>query len=465
MSQDLVKESIPKLILKIAVPASIGMFFNTMYNVVDTFYAGRFSTSALAALTAGFPIFIIILGLSFGISSGAMSLIANSIGANKKEDAIRYQSYALGVGLLVNIVAIIVVMPFLKSLYLLLGIENAQVLEYAIEYSRIVVLGSVFFVGVNIVNAGLNARGLTSYYRNTLIVGTILNIGLDPLFMYGFNMGSVQIIPAMGIGGIAFATILVQILSFVYLLSVSIKHGSFKGAKPREFLLNKKYSWDILTQGIPASLSMMTIALGAFVINYFVTIYGGENALAAYGSALRIEQIALLPTMGINLALSALVGQNNGAKRFDRVRESYKRALQFSAVFMVFILALVVPLRLPIMRLFTDNQEVIIIGGQYMLIQALTFYSYILIFQGNGVLQGIKRPTVTFYISIARQFLVPLAVFPLFANVFGWNLFGVWWGLFVINWVAGIATFIVSRMQIQRLQSQHEESAKNIEVV
>ncbi len=458
MSFDLVKGSIPRLMLKIAIPASVGLFFNTMYNVVDTFYAGRFSTAALAALTANFPIFIIILGLGYGLSSGAMVLIANSLGAKRQRDAVRFQSYAFGLGILVNLTIVAIIYPFLGPLFRLLGVQDPEVLQYALEYARVVVLGSVFFVCTTVLNAGLNARGLTSYFRNTLIVGTILNIGLDPLFMYGLRWGSVQIIPAMGISGVAIATILVQVLSSIYLLSVAIKHGNFKEALPREFLLHKKYTLDLLKQGIPSSFSMMTMALGAFVINYFVTFYGGKYGLAAYGSALRIEQIALLPTMGINTALSALVGQNNGAKRFDRVRESYTRALQFSAIFMVFILAAVVLLRLPIMRIFTDNETVVAIGGNYMLIQALTFYSYILIFQGSGVLQGIKKPTTVLIISVARQFVIPLAVFPLFAGMLGLELNGIWWGIFTINWLAGLATYVISRTKVRTQERIHTET-------
>ena len=186
MSQDsdLTRKPISRLIQTIAVPASIGFFFNTMYNVVDTYYGGQLSTDALAALSLSFPVFFMIIALGSGIATGTTALISNSIGEGDREKASEYIGQAISFTILIGIVMTVVGLLISPGLFKILGARD-QYLDLGLSYMNVILLGTVFFLLIYTFNAILNAQGDARTFRNYLIGGFFLNIILDPWFMYG----------------------------------------------------------------------------------------------------------------------------------------------------------------------------------------------------------------------------------------------------------------------------------------
>ena len=444
---DLTRDPIPGLILRIAVPASTGFFFNTMFNVVDTYYAGQLSTDALAALSLSFPLFMVILSIGVGVGAGTNALISNALGGGKREKAAGYQAQAISFALIGTALVSVPLYFFLRPIFVLFDAQGA-VLEGALGYMRVIVAGGVVMVLTNTLNAGLQARGNTKTFRNFLLVAFLLNIGLDPLFMFGVELGGVQIIPAMEEAGVAVATILVQALGIIFVGRVLVRSGGLEHCGIRSFYPRRESFREIASQALPAALNFLTIALGAFVINYFVSRFG-RDAVAAYGTALRIEQIALLPTIGLNVALASLVGQNNGAGKLDRVENSYKSSLKFAFFTMILILTPVVIFAPWLLGVFTDNARVVAIGRNYLYIQVLTFFSYIVMNQSNSVLQGLKRPAMIMWVGVYRQMVAPFIVFPLLIGPGGMGVRGVWWGLVIVNWSAALYTWLYTRGQLR----------------
>lgn len=439
----LTTDPIPSLIVRIAFPASVGFFFNTMFNVVDTYYAGRLSTDALAALSLSFPFFMIILAVGVGVGAGTNALISNALGAGREDEAAQYQAQAVTTALIGTFLVSVPLYFALPALFRLFDAEGA-VLAGAVGYMRVIVAGGFLIVLNNTLNAGLQARGNTKTFRNFLLLGFLVNIGLDPLLMFGVELRGVTLIPAMEEIGVALATILVQGMGVFIVGRVLIKSGGLHGSTASSFYPRRQKVREILSQSLPAALNFLTIALGAFVINYFVSRFG-RDAVAAYGTALRIEQIALLPTMGVSIALAAMVGQNNGAKRLDRVAASYRTSLQFAFLAMLLVLTPVILFAPALLGLFTENETVISIGKAYLYIQVLTFFSYVVMSQSNSVLQGLKRPAMIMWIGLYRQILAPFVVFPLFIGALGLGVHGVWWGLVAVNWSAAVVTFFHTR--------------------
>jgi putative MATE family efflux protein len=428
---DLVKDPIPRLIRQIALPASIGFFFNTMYNIVDTFFAGLHSTDALAALAASFPIFFIIIALGSGIGQGATALISNAVGEGDLERAHRISLQAVSFGLLFSIVLTVFGLASAPILFRFLGAED-RYLALALAYMNTILLGTIFFLLQSSLNATLNALGDTRTFRNVLVVGSVLNAGLDPWFMFG-GFG----LPAMGIRGIALATVVIQAGAAVYLL-FKVRHTRlWRGWRWSWFKPDRAHYRDIAAQGLPASLNMMTVALGIFIITWFIGRFSKEG-VAAYGIATRIEQIFLLPTIGLNIAILALAGQNNGARRFDRIRQAYRTSLGYGLGMMLVAGVVVYFAGDRMMAWFTRDEVVVGIGAGYLRVASITLCSYVILFQTVYLLQGLKKPIYGLWVGLYRQLVAPCLVFWLLAFELEWKLAGIWWGIFLVTWSAAL---------------------------
>jgi Na+-driven multidrug efflux pump len=195
---------------------------------------------------------------------------------------------------------------------------------------------------------------------------------------------------------------------------------------------------EIARQGLPSSLNYMTIGLGIYVITYFVSDFGSA-AVAAYGAAMRVEQIVLLPSIGLNIATLSLVAQNRGAGKPERVWEAMRAALSYGAWIMAGGTLLVLVLARPLMSFFTQDQAVIDIGTTYLRIDALVLYAYVVLFVHVAALQGVKRPMFGVWVGLFRQILVPALAFYLMIRVLDIGLLGIWWGIFGITWAAALA--------------------------
>ncbi|MBT5926200.1 MAG: MATE family efflux transporter, partial [Verrucomicrobia bacterium] len=398
-----------------------------------------------AALSVSFPVFFILIAVSAGISQGATALISNALGEENIEEAkdMATQSvmFSLGIGVIL-MAAGFITFPFL---FRVLGAEG-EYLKITLTYMNGILTGTLFFIGQSILNATLNAQGDTASYRNVLILGFILNLILDPWFMYG-GMG----LPAMGIRGIALATVLIQALGCVYLAwRVSISKLNypmiFERWKP-----NLKAWGQLAKQGIPASVNMMTVAAGIFVITWFISFFSKEG-VAAYGIATRIEQIILLPTIGLNIAVLTLTGQNNGAGRLDRIKEMRVFAMKAGLVMMIsggLLLFFAAPM---MMKFFTDNVEVVSIGKEYLRIASFTLCSYVILFQTVFMLQGLKKPMIALWIGLYRQIVAPCVVFYLLAFGLDWKLQGIWWGIFIVTWSAALFTLYYGNRILNRVK-------------
>jgi putative MATE family efflux protein len=426
------------------------MIFNTMYNIVDTYFGQFLETEGLAALSLSFPLFFVIIASGSGIATGATALISNALGSKDRENAARYQAQAISFGVLGSVVLTVVGLLVAESAYRFMG-ANGRVLELGMQYMRVILLGTGFFLLNSIVNAGLTSRGDTKSFRNVLFIGMVLNIGLDPLFLFGFEpLG----IPAMGAAGIALATVVIQGISLVYMLLRARSKGSCKGMTFKDYLPIRSFYREIAIQGIPASLNMMTVALGMFIINFFIARSGATEGLAAYGVALRIEQIALLPSAGLHTAILTLVGNNFGAGRFDRIRETYRTALIYGVIVMVATLGIILPLAGVLMRQFTNDPVVVAMGRRYLYIEGLVYYAYVVLFGSVSFMQGLKKPMPAIYIGLYRQLIAPPIAFFLLAEVLGWGLNGIWWGIFFVTWSAAIITFVWSRIVFNAAESR-----------
>ncbi len=442
---DLTQGSIISHVKRIAIPASVGMLFNTLFNVVDTYYAGKLSTDALAGMTISFPIFFIVIALSSGVGSGATALSAIALGEKNRKHfhSLSYNAVLFGLflALFISLIAPLIV-PFLFELSGASGLSKTL----GIQYTNVIFFGSFFFILNSVLNALLNAQGDTKSYRNFLIIGFFMNLILDPLFIFGW-LGLLKLSTV----GVALATILIQVFGTLYMIYRLRKSSQFD----LHAFKNAPFKLDVIIQlfkqGFPASLNMMTIALGVFVINYYVLKYAGATTIAAYGAAMRVEQLILLPALGLNIATLTLVGQNYGAKSFERIYETKQKTLQIGIGMMVFGALLIYPLAPHIIRLFNTDQGVIIAGTHYLRIEVFAFPTYIILNILISVLQGIKKPNFAIYIGLYRQIFIPITLFYFLGTVLNMGITGVWLGIVINNWSAAIIASIYTKKTLKTI--------------
>ncbi|MCJ7595661.1 MAG: MATE family efflux transporter [Desulfobacterales bacterium] len=442
--RQLTTESIPRLVRQVAIPASVGYFFHTMYNVVDTYFGGLISTQALASLSLSFPVFFIIIAVGMGISTGATALIANALGAGEREKARLIAVQGITFGILTSIALTIFGLCISPFLFRLLG-ASEEYLLMATTYMNTIFWGALFFLLINMLNAILNALGDTRPFRDFLIAGFLLNVLLDPWFIYG-GFG----VPPMGIFGIALATVLIQCMGCFYMGLKVLGTGLVAGMGWRDLLPKPGPFKEIFRQGVPASLNMFTVGMGIFVITYFVSQFGKE-AVAAYGAAMRVEQMVLVPTIGLNISTLTLVAQNHGARLFDRVKETVNTGLRYGGVVMAFGTMAVLLLARPLMAFFSEDARVIEIGTTYLRIDALVLYGYVVLFVYVAAMQGLKRPMYAVWIGLYRQIVAPVILFWSLTHLLDFGLPAIWWGIFSITWSAGLFTLFYARRLLKKV--------------
>ncbi len=443
-SKHLITDDIPKLIKQIAIPASTGMFFNTMYNVVDTFYAGLISTEAISALSLSFMIFFTVIGLGYGFSSAITALIGNANGRNKHFLASLYAHK--GIFFMQMLAIVLTIIGFITSPYLfeLLGATGAY-LDTALEYMNVILAGTIFFMTNFALNAILMSKGDTKTYRNSLIFGFFANLILNPIFIYGFLF-----IPAMGIKGIALATVLIQVLNVTYMLYKVMQTKMIHFDNVKYFLPHKKIYKDLITQGIPSSMNMLIMALGSIILMYFVSLYG-VKAVAGYGIGFRVEQLMLLPALGLSSAVLAIVSNNFGAKKYDRVQETLNKALKYGFYISTFGIIFLYIFGKLIIQQFDNDLEVIAYGFDYILVEVWIFYGYVILFICISTLQAIKKPKMILYIALYRQIVAKFLVAYIFVIWLALDYIYLWVGVLIMIYTAAIFAYIYTQKMLKEL--------------
>ena len=428
---NLLKDRVPKLVRKLALPAMVGTLFQTFYNIVDTFFAGKISPEALSALSKSFPIYFIIIATSIGVTVAGTSLIGNSIGENNKKNTLNYFTHIIFFGIVISFVITFLGLTYSENVFSLMG-SNEKVISLGLEYTDIIFSGSIIFILVVAFNSLLHAEGDTKTYRNVLILSCLLNIILNPILIFGFLF-----IPAYGVKGIGIATIVAQSFSLIIILLKVLKNSRVKDIT-KDYLIPKFfYLKNIFFQSMPITISICGYALASAIIFTYVGL-SGEYAVAGYGVGTRIEQVVLLPILGINTAIISIIAQNYGAKFIDRIKETYFTAIKYAFVIMIISGIFVFITASMITGIFSSNIEVIEYGGRYLKISAFVLPAYPVFFLSNGFFMALKKSEYAMISNFFRNVLNPIIVFYL-ARYYGASFETFFWIWVIINWFFSIS--------------------------
>ena len=447
---NLTKDSIPNLAIKMAVPVSIGFFFHTMFNVVDIYFASKISPVAVAAITITFPIYLMIITISRGTREGATALIANAEGANDKVLAKKYLVQTVSFSVIASIVIMIIGILSAPYLFKLLHAKG-DYFNFAVQYTNIIFYGCIFIILDSTPTAGLNAVGDTKTYSNTFIIGFFINLILDPLFIYGYGF-----IPPMGVKGIAYATIVAEFAATIYVFYRLKKITNyFDDISFKDFFPRIKYQIDIIKQAFPASLNMLCIASGFFIITFFASFFPSQEtsstSVAAYGIALRIEQIILLPAIGLNFACLSLTGQNFGAMKYERIRDGYLTCLKYGLILMLSGGLIIFFGSNYFMKIFTNDLNVIEIGSYYLKVSALFIPAFTTLQISISLMQGLKKPIYTTVISLFKEVVGAVIIFWLLCFYLNYKLQGLWFGILIVNYLSMIIFLFIVNLKMKTL--------------
>jgi putative MATE family efflux protein len=304
------------------------------------------------------------------------------------------------------------------------------------EYLDIIFYGT-FIVLIQIsLNGTLNAQGDTKSYRNVLIFSFFLNIFLNPLFIWGYSF-----IPGFGIAGLAIATVISQSIGTIY-LAYKVNNCKIREyLKAQCFIPKFEYLKPLTEQAVPVMFSMLFIGVGIFNILYFIGQFG-DLATAGYGAALRVEQVFLLPVIGLNTAVLSIGGQNFGAKAYDRIRELYTKALLFGSSFMAIAGIIIFFGAEFFVSLFTDNQEAVNSGAIYLKVAALIGPIYPVFFITTAVFQAVKKPLYSLYLSILRLTAFPFLSLWYVINIRNGDYEDIFYTIMATNWAMGVVVLI-----------------------
>ena len=429
---NITKDSIWSLLIKITVPASTGSLFMTFYNLVDTFFAGKISPEALAAVAKSWPITFIALAISIGVQAGTQSLISNSVGAKENKLASLYVAQSITLAIIISIFVTLFGLNFSELLLKIMGSSQESIILTR-EYLDIIFYGSIIILVQLSLNGTLAAQGDTKSYRNILIISFFLNIFLNPLFIFGYG-----IIPAFGIAGLAISTLIAQGVGVLYLIYKVYCCKLKKFLYLQCFIPKINLLINLFKQSVPIMFTMLMIMFGVFNIFYFVGQFG-ELSTAGYGTAVRIEQVLLLPVIGLNTAVLTIAGQNYGAKFFNRIKEVYGKALFFGSGFMVIAGIIIYLSSSLVISFFTTDQEVIRSGALYLKVAALIGPIYPVFFITSALFQALKLAIYSLYMTIIRLTLIPFLSLWYVINIRGGEYQDIFYTIMVTNWLMGLA--------------------------
>lgn len=439
-THDLTTGPIPRHFRTLAIPAAIGMLFNTLYGVVDIFVAGLISTEAQAGLTIAFQAFMLLISLGIGLGTAMGALVGGSLGQKERQAARTFAVQGLCYGILGTLILFIVGFGFSPDLVNVIT-EPGAYRDAAQNYLTILLFALPSFILAFGANGILQAQGDTVTMQRALIGAFFANIILNPLFAFGIP----GLIPGIGLNGIALSTLVSQTAVMLVILRKVMAAPLMAGVRLREFLPSPARLQDILWQALPSTFAMVILFVGTFVVQYFLKDFG-DKAVAGYGIALRIEQMLLLPGFGLTGALLPIVAQNFGAGHHDRAREALYYCWKVGAAMMLTAAIIFWIGAEWLIGLFTNDPRAIAMGAGYLRIDGGVLPFYIMLFATNSFLQGIRKPVWTVWIGVWRQGIA-IALFSwIFVSLLGLGIWGIWFA---------IAASVTSGLLLSLIVAQH----------
>jgi putative MATE family efflux protein len=451
-SDMLAHEKIGRLLFKLSVPAIIGMMVQGLYNLVDTIFVGQFTgTLGIGGITIAFPIQMIMMGIGMTIGIGGASLISRRMGERDREGASLTLGNMVSLSLITGILCMVAGLAFMDPLLRLFG-ATELLMPNAEAYILVILIGSPVITFSMVASSSARAEGNAKVAMNTMLIGAILNIALDPVFIIVLNLG---------VRGAAIATVLSITASCIFLLRYYLSGKSEVSFNLHHMRLKIGIIRQIFAIGVSdfartAAMSMTTALFNNILRGLGEGLpMGGELPIATFGVIFRVISFVFMPMIGIAQGAQPILGFNFGARQFQRVKKSLSLAVKSTTAISVagFLVFFIFPSQ--ILRIFSSDPDLLDLGkdAMRMLVIGLPLVGYQNI--GTSLFQAIGKAKPAVFLAMSRQvlFLIPMVI--ILSRILG--LTGVWISFPSADVVSFIVTIIMVTYEMRRLTHRHEQ--------
>ena len=448
-----------KAIIKLSIPMIIAMSVQTIYNFVDALFVSGLGKNlftdsnvsgvgdlGIASIGLILPFFMIAIALSTGIGVGSSSAISRRIGAKDKKGADNVAEHSIITTIIISIIFSIVL--FLSIDKILYSIGAGKSLSYAVLYGRIIFAGSITIFFINIATAILRGEGDVKRAMYAIIIGTVLNIILDPFFIYTFKLG---------VAGAAYATILsMAITSVILIYWLFFKKDTFVDFKLKNFSFKKDIIKDIFKVGLPASVQQLSMSITMLTLNIIIinVVNAGDEGITIYTIGWRVVMLAILPMLGLATAIITVTGAAYGAKRYDKLKIGFLFSVKFGLIietvigFFIFLLA-------PILTMiFTTGEGLPALRNDievFIMITCLFYPTAAIGIASSAMFQGTGKGNYALIATLFRTIVFTIILTLVFVIILKLDLQGVWWGIVVANIFGSIISFVWAILYIRKL--------------
>ncbi|GIN08387.1 MATE family efflux transporter [Shouchella clausii] len=434
-STKLGNEPIGKLLRDLSVPAMIGMFVMAFYNVVDVlFISYGVGIEAVAGLTIAFPVMMIMMAVSAAVGIGGASVISRRLGENRHEDANRVFGTVLALIVVMSVAGLITALFFLDDLLVLFG-ATPDILPYSYDYMFPIMLGTVFFAFTFATNNIIRSEGNARFAMVTMVIPAILNIILDPIFIFALDMG---------VKGAGVATVVAQGAVSFFILRYYVKGESSLRLSWTSVSLRFSVVKEILSVGFPAFVQQASGSLMMIAINAMLIQHGSDMHVGVFGIIQRIMMFTVMPMIGVMQGMMPIVGYNYGAKQFARMRETIWLTLKVVVACSIGVVFIMMAFPALSMRIFTTDPLAIETGTTAMRIMFAGFFLAGVQVVAGGLYQALGKPIPALILSLSRQiiFLIPLVLLlPQYMGITG---------VFLAFPIADLLSFILATFLLYR---------------
>ena len=433
-----------KAVFKLSIPIIVAMSIQTIYTLSDTFWVAGLGADALAAVGFSVPFFMIQMALTGGVAVGGGAAISRRIGARDKAGVDNVAVHIFVIMFILAVALTILGLAIVRDLFMYSGAGKTTALGVA--YARVNFAGSFIFFFTNVANSILRSEGDSKRAMQAMILGSVLNVVLDPIFIYPLGFG---------VAGAAMSNVISYAISGLLMLYwFFIKKDTYVSFRFGSFRFNKQIIRDIFRVGIPSSFEQFALALTALSMNYIIASISSTDGVAVYATAWRITGIAVVPLIGISISLVSISGAAFGENNFKKAQNAFFYALQVGIIVETAIALIVYFFAPQIAAVFTEAESAARIAPELIrLLKIMTFFYPAVAFGmlSASLFQGAGKGTSALIATLLRSLVLTLMFSLLFAYEFGWGLTGIWWGLVTGTIIGSLIAFLWAEMYLRNM--------------